>query len=170
MSGPMFETGSEMDIGTLIRMKNECSAAELLQAMETALIRKVGKKGNPPLRESEYVMLVVSAFVREVESGGYAQFFFNDSNRHAGAIADSLDSIGCPAAAAITRKAVESLNIQGEITADRIIETLVVENDVRDDILDECDDMFSKKGENIAERLLMYVETNQGDIDLEHRP
>ncbi len=65
------------------------------------------------LCDEERIVFAVEALEREVNNGGYCQFFGNSSREFAPSIADALLRIGCPGTARITRKAIEAVGVSG---------------------------------------------------------
>jgi hypothetical protein len=69
--------------------------------------RSIKRRQDPEIESltaEEYVVLAVEALEREVNNGGYCQFFFNTSS--APRIVDTLQRIGCPEAARLTKRAL----------------------------------------------------------------
>ena len=72
----------------------------LVLAFEEAIQKKA--ESSPISKEERYV-LAVEALEREVNNGGYDQFFLNSSHDFMDVIKEALVAIGCPKTAAITR-------------------------------------------------------------------
>ena len=104
------------------------------------------------------------ALDREVNNGGYHQFFLNSSRRFAAVILDYLGRIGCTATAAIARRAIAALQLP-ELFAQAVSAIIRTENPERDEILDACDREFYKLRE-ITPHLFGYIETHQDRIRL----
>ena len=66
---------------TLIALENEYRLDSIVLAFEEALDQKTARSGTDSLTAEEHVILAVEALEREVNNGGYSQFFFNSSNR-----------------------------------------------------------------------------------------
>src|SRR5512146_179365 len=79
-------------------------ADSLVVAFETALDQKAATFGFAALSQPERDVLAVEALEREVNNGGYGQFFRNSSNAYAAEVVDALLRIGCPHVAAITAR------------------------------------------------------------------
>ncbi|PYV26956.1 MAG: hypothetical protein DMG27_05210, partial [Acidobacteria bacterium] len=95
----------------LIACKNSHSIDSLLCAFEWGIQAKAkaGPAGEGSLTGEERLVLAVMALNREVNNGGYDQFFVNSSRRFVPIIVDSLRRIGCAATAAITERAIAAL-------------------------------------------------------------
>lgn len=96
----------------LIACKNTHSIASLLCAFEWGIQAKVGPGGEEELTKDERLVLAVMALQREVNNGGYSQFFTNSSRRFVPIIVDSLRRIGCVRTGPITTRAITALRIQ----------------------------------------------------------
>jgi len=90
-------------------------------------------------------VLAVAALEREVNNGGYDQFFTNSSEEFASVIVDRLNRIGCNETASITHDAISALGVS---TLDSpSIATALAENGNAQEKLSVCDRAFHKTGE-----------------------
>jgi len=152
-------------IEELIEMAGEYRIDSLLVAMEQALNQKAEDIGELELSDEERIVLAVEALEREVNNGGFAQFFANSSGQYASIIVDSLLQIGCQEAANITSGAINALGIQ-EFSPEALDAALESENEERDEQLDECDGLYSGVGEDIAGQLFEFVRAHVDAIQL----
>ena len=83
----------------------------LVRAFEEGLQRKASQRGERALTQEVRVVLAVRALDREVNNGGYHQFFSNSSCQYALTVVPALESIGCGEAAALTKRALDALNL-----------------------------------------------------------
>ena len=141
-------------------------ADSLVVAFETALGQKAAKLGAATLTQPELDVLAVEALEREVNNGGYGQFFTNSSNEFAGQIVAALRRIGCPVTASITERAIAALPEGTAMTAERLERTMEDADDDRDEELQRCDEEYYSSGENIAGRLLEYLLMNRDKVRL----
>jgi hypothetical protein len=146
-------------IEELIKMASEYRVDSLLVAMEQALNQKAAEVGEQDLSDEERIVLAVEALEREVNNGGFAQFFANSSGQYASIIVDSLLRIGCQETANITSGAINALSIQ-DFSPEALDAALESENEERDEQLDECDGLYSGAGEDIAGQLFEFVRTH----------
>lgn len=109
-------------------------------------------------------VLAVCALEREVNNGGYDQFFFNSSNEYADTIVGALDAIGCPKTAKISEDAISALGIVGDITKEAIEEMVSETDEEVEEALEACDRRFFKYEEPIADRLLEWIGQNRKSI------
>jgi hypothetical protein len=144
----------------LLDMEDYCRVDSLVLAMEQGLQTK------KRLTEAEETVLAVEALEREVNNGGFDQFFLN-TPEHAPYIVDSLRRIGCPKTARLAEKAIKALGVKGQLTAKKIKAVIYDEDDARDDLLDRYDDVYYKGAEEpICDKLFVYVKANRARIKL----
>jgi hypothetical protein len=162
---PWFEDYSGQTVEQLLLLEGQFRTDSLLVAFEQALGRKEVREGPENLTDEERVILSIEELEREVNNGGYGQFFLNSSIGYAPTIVDSLRRIGCPATAAITLKALEALRIASPSI--ETIEAVMMEaNPQRDEELRQCDDLFFSATENIGSSLFAFIKTNKSSISL----
>src|SRR4051812_38130874 len=133
----------------------------VILAIEEALQRKPVNE----LSAAERTVLAVEALEREVNNGGYNQFFLNEP-AFAREVADSLDRIGCADTARISRDAVAVLGIQPQWTIDQIRDAAADSTDEQDARLGELDDEFFAYPDRIEDRLLSHIRQNAAEISL----
>jgi hypothetical protein len=134
----------------------------LLSTLEQAIQEKVKVSGPLKITGVERMVLSVMALSREVNNGGYDQFFRNSSRRFAPAIVNDLVRIGCTEIADITQRALDSLELP-KLSVDAIEVAMATESAQRKRALERCDVLFYEKGE-LFERLFAYVKAHQDGI------
>ena len=137
----------------------------LVRAFEEGLQRKVSRTGERGLRKQERIVLAVRALDREVNNGGYDQFFRNSSKKFAPEIVRSLTQIGCRRTAKITQKAINAL-LSGPLTVARIEAAMRGTNEKRDRELERCDELFYRTPQGIPSRLFAFIKANSRRIRL----
>jgi hypothetical protein len=149
----------------LLSLQGRQRIDSLVLAFEEAINQKVNRSGSTALTEQERIVLAVEALEREVNNGGYEQFFMNSSREFAPVIVDSLRRIGCKKTAEITQRAIKALNVP-ELTAQTIEATMVADDKLRLGRLRKCDDAYYKTAEPIAERLFAFIKANRAHINI----
>lgn len=114
-------------------------------------------------REERYV-LAVEALEREVNNGGYGQFFLNSSHEFVDVIEEALLAIGCPRTAAITRKAIMALGITGELTGEKAEQVVLADDETVREALEACDARYSDNDEAIADRLFEWIKAHRSAV------
>jgi predicted transcriptional regulator len=134
----------------------------ILSALEQAVKDKVSAAGTLKMTGVERMLLSAMALLREVNNGGYDQFFRNSSRRFAPAIVDDLVRVGCTEIADITQQALDSLNLP-ELTVAAIEAVMGTESTSRDRALQRCNIAFYSQTE-VWGRLFLYVKAHQDGI------
>ena len=147
----------------LMACKNTHRIDSILCAFEWGIQAKAEPDGENALTDEERLVLAVMALTREVNNGGYHQFFVNSSRRFAPMVVDCLRRIGCATCAEITERAIQAAKFD-MVSPDSILE----DNDARDAILDECDQHFYQLTD-IDDKLFTFVEENQNRIQLTNK-
>src|SRR5258708_3135222 len=99
----------------IIACKNTHRIDSLLCAFEEGIQLRQSRHGKGGRTPEERILLGIMALTREVNNGGYHQFFVNSSRQYAPTIVPALQRIGCHATAALTEKAIGALDL-GKIT------------------------------------------------------
>jgi len=154
-------TGETVD--ELIALEGKFRIDSLVLAFEQAMDQKAARVRGGNLTREERIILAIEALEREVNNGGYGQFFVNSSREYAPMIVDALLRISCPKTAAITQKAVDI--VQGiPITPEEIKYGTWGDNQNRQEALNECDDLYFKRPEIIEQCLFAFIKANRGKI------
>ena len=122
----------------------------ILFALEQAIQKKLETEGKLKMTGVERIVLSVRALEREVNNGGYDQFFLNSSRVHAPAIVRDLLRIGCTEMADITRRALDAEHLDGE---------------ARTRALERCDVEFYERAQ-LSNPLFVYVKKHQDGIKI----
>ncbi len=134
----------------------------LVLAFEQAIYSRVDDENG--FNEVEETVLAVEALEREVNNGGFDQFFVN-TPEFAAVIVAALERIDCPRTADITRRAVGALHL-AELTRETIEEVIFDDNPERKRTFAACDVEFFHPSEDVAERLFAFIRANKDRIRL----
>ena len=148
----------------LLAGKSTHAIASLLCAFEWGIQAKIGPGGEDELTGDERLVLAVMALQREVNNGGYSQFFTNSSRRFASTIVEYLRRIGCDATATITERAIRTLNVEA-VSDDSVSHAALNANTSTNQLLDMLDREYYKLNE-IEPQLFQFIETHQNNIQL----
>ena len=148
----------------MLTLEGKCPTDSLVLAFEQAIDKKAARLGLKKLTEVERIILAVESLEREVNNGGYDQFFRN-TPKFAPIIVKSLRRIGCPRTAKITQRALATLGLR-HLTVKGINKAIGEENKERDRLLNECDELYYTRPENIEERLFAFIKANRHKIKL----
>src|SRR5258708_3662696 len=86
---------SGQTIDQLLSLAGTCRIDSIVAAIEAALHQKAARLGAQSFSDVERTVVAIEALEREVNNGGYDQFFFNSSREVVPAIVESLQRIGC---------------------------------------------------------------------------
>jgi hypothetical protein len=134
----------------------------LVLAFEQAIQQKPTEK----LSQVETDILAVEAMEREVNNGGFHQFFVNSSKEYAAILPSSLDRIGCPIASNIASDALTCLKINGDVTVAKIDTTMSDPGWSAVSDLALIDGRYFQNREQIADRLFAYIKAKKHDISI----
>lgn len=162
--GPKWLDGySGQSANQLLSLEGKYRTDSLVLAFEQAIGQKAEHDGLQTLTDEERIVLAVEALEREVNNGGYNQFFVNSSREFAPAIVGALQRIDCKKTATITQRAMKALGIS-DITSEAIGKAMAGEDEQRLAKLNRCDDSYYKSTEPIAERLFAFIKANIAGI------
>jgi hypothetical protein len=135
----------------------------LVLAFEQATRLKAEHDGLQSLTNEERIVLAVEALEREVNNGGYNQFFLSSSREFAPTIVAALQAIDCKKSATITQGAIKALGISN-LTFEAIETTMAGDDEQRLANLNRCDHSYDKTAEPVAERLFAFIKVNKAGI------
>jgi hypothetical protein len=143
----------------LLALEREFRVDSLVLAFEQAI---QGKSQDSISTEESYV-LAVEGLEREVNNGGYSQFFGNSSGEFAPVIEAALRAIDCPKTADITRDAIAALRVEA-LTPEAVATAALNEDESIQQVLAACDDRYFANDEPIADRLFRWIATNKDRV------
>jgi hypothetical protein len=164
-------TGQNTD--QILACKGTHRVDSLLCAFEQAIQLRQERMPDAATTPEEDTLLAIMVLQREVNNGGYHQFFVNSSCKYALTVVPALESIGCETTASLTQRAIAALNVQ-PLTLRAIEDSIFKPNPQRDQTLDALDQEFYKIFE-IEPKLFEFVESHRqafvlGEISVQPRP
>jgi uncharacterized protein DUF4375 len=121
--------------------------------------------GFAKLTEAERTAFMVDQLEREVNNGGFAQFFLNSSGDHAAETPMALRAIGAAQMARIVEEALAPFGRAGPsrdtTTRSEQIEAL---GEAAEDVWSTCDSKFYEYPDNLAAQLRGYVAARQQEF------
>jgi uncharacterized protein DUF4375 len=157
LSGYSGETVEE-----LLDLEGKYRIDSLVAAFEHAILQKAERGGA--LTSEECIVPAVEALEREVNNGGYDQFFVN-SPASATAIVAALQAVGCVRTASITQNAIEALGAT-DLTKESIESAVYSVTANRDERFKSRDDAYYENAEPIADRLFAFIKENRAKITI----
>ena len=164
MTKPVLDRYSGQTLQQLIAMKSSHRIDSLVLAVEQALLHKP----DTALSEPERVVIAVEAMEREVNNGGYGQFFLISPRESTEFLVRALELIGCPKVAAISSDAIAILKLPAGFDSNSVERVASELSDEALGKLGECDSRYYANDESIDERLFAYVERHQNEIRIPH--
>jgi hypothetical protein len=162
-SDTWFEAYDGQTTDELLALEDDYRIDSLVVAFEEAIQQKAVSQ---PISKQERYVLAIEALEREVNNGGYSQFFFNSSHEFVDVVEEALLAIGCPRVAAITGRAITSLGISGELTGDKAEAVILADSEPVREALEDCDDQYFDNDEPIADRLFEWIKLNRALITI----
>lgn len=148
----------------LIALESTHRVVSIVNAFHQAIEQKAARLGDDALTAEERVVLAVEALEREVNNGGYSQFFSNSSNEYLPIIVEALERSGCHEAAKLTRTAIDAVGIDparpGLSDAMQKLPPDVIET------LEQCDARYYADVGDLAEPLFEFVKKERARIVL----
>ena len=134
-------------------------------ALSNLVFPRWDRDGFDSLTPAEQVIYCVDALEREVNNGGFLQFFDNSSGDTSFQTVSALEAIGAQQAANIVRRAIEAFP-GGKPSADREerVAQLNEFGEVIEDVWLEIDQEFYAYPDNLATSLRRYTEANRSQF------
>lgn len=162
MSGDKwFDAYAGQTTERLLALEGEYRTDSLVLAFEQAIQHKAASR---PISKEERYVLAVEALEREVNNGGYSQFFLNSSHDFVDVIEEALVAIGCPKTADLTQRAIKALNIRDGVTGEKAEAVMVADDEAVREALDACDAGYYDNDEPIADRLFAWIRNNKASV------
>jgi hypothetical protein len=158
---------SGQSVDDLIACASQYRIDSIVLAFEEALQQMAERIGLSQLNEAELTILAVEALEREVNNGGYHQFFLN-TPEYAAIIVAALKRIDCPKTASTSVSAISLLGLRQPVTASQVEAALARDRSGKliEILIDKCDRLYDESGEPIADRLFAYERTHRRSIRL----
>ena len=159
MPPPPLKGYSGQSTDELLALQESYRVDSIVLAFEEALLHK----RSPDLTREEKFVLAVEALEREVNNGGYLQFF-SHASEHVGIVETALRAIDCPVMVQITRDALASLELEDDYTAEDVAAAAEDADESVREVLEECDNRYFDDGEPIADKLFEWIRKNRRSI------
>jgi hypothetical protein len=143
MNKPFLDSYEGQSTTELIALKDTYRIDSLVLAFEQA----IQAKPEADLTEPERFVLAIEAMEREVNNGGWNQFFLNTNNEFNPILVNALIAIDCPDNSEIASKAISAFQGETEMEA-----------------LEELDNQYFAGTESIADKLFQYIERHPDEI------
>ena len=162
-TGEWFENADGLTIADIVKLESQYRTDSLIFAIEERIMNKIDEDLNPT--DEEVVVLAVEAMEREVNNGGFAQFFSNDSWSYIPCLVECLEEIGAVKTKETADQAISTLGMSPmteSTDADEYYEKLQERLETEDvaEQLEQLDSVYYGTGEDIAGLLFTFVKQN----------
>ena len=161
---PWLDRYSGETVDELLALEGKYRIDSLVLAFDEAMDQKAARVGEENLTDEERIILAIEALEREVNNGGYGQFFVNSSREYSPIIVHSLCRIGCPRTAEITQKALNVVQ-QRPMTVEEIENGTWQKNEERSEAHNACDTLYFERPEDIEVQLFEFIKANRDKIE-----
>ena len=158
---------SGQSVDELVALAPEYRIDSIVLAFEQAVLQSTDRDSLSSLSEAELTILTVESLEREVNNGGYHQFFLN-TPEYAPFVVAAVKRIGCPKTADISALAISLLGLQPPFSTEHVEAALDRDpgGKLIEILIDRCDGPYYDSGEPIADRLFAYISANRASIRL----
>ena len=162
MAAKWLDGYSGQTVDQLLALSAEYRIDSIVLAFEDALAHRARDLGLGALNEVEISVLAIAAMEREVNNGGYHQFFLN-TPEYAEHVVPALRRIGCTRTADVAQRAIDLLELPGPVTASRVADALDQDSkgSLIEILIEKCDAPYFDEPEAIADRLFAYLSENR---------
>ena len=123
-------------------------------------------KNLSKLNSSQQVVLIIENLEREINNGGFNQFYFNSSGNHAEVTVENLRKIGADKTAELVEKAnFEWPNNKVPVNRNERQAILEQIENKAEQVWEDCDQLFYKYEDDIAGLLMDFVNANRTDFE-----
>lgn len=160
---PNSKTQVKINIDKILKMEDETTA---IIELDTKL-NEISDFGDrmERLNASQKTVIFVGNLEREINNGGFHQFFFNSSGHFTHETVEALKAIKAFKTAGIVTKSISVWSNQA-VPKDRLKRQDILEQieERAEPIWNECDQEFYKYEDDILALLLDYVKSNKSDF------
>jgi Domain of unknown function (DUF4375) len=160
--GPMGDT-----IDELLANEGAVENYKIILALEYNIDKKAKLKGNASLSDLEKQIVAISGLQREVNNGGFDQYFYNSAGNNAAYALAGLSEMGAVQTNSLLKKAVaEFPSSQVPVNREKRYALMVTIDEKSGPIWSALDTEFYQLSEPIDDLLLQYIKKNKDDISL----
>ena len=159
---PFLEAYEGQSTAELLDLEGSFRTDSIILVFEAAL------DGKPDPSDAELTILAVEAIEREVNNGGFNQFFVNSSREYAPYVVAAFNRIGCPQTAELCQRAIDLLGVSDLSDSDALEDAACDADDAMMEAFSALDDIYYAGAEEpIANKLLEFVKNNRENVSLD---
>ena len=160
---PALSQYDGQSLAEILALEDEYRLDSLVVTIEQALGVKAWREGDAALSGAEAIVLAVEALVREINNGGYWQFFAGSSSEFVSGIVEALRRIGCPVTAEATAAAMAAFGVTDSMTPEEVRAAVEVHEVADQQALNTG---YFASGEDITLQLFFYIRDNRDSITI----
>ena len=154
----------EFDLGSVLKIERRDM---IVMEIDSYLNKKCahGEKIDK-LNESQKILWIIENLEREINNGGFHQFYWNSSGNYANETIDALIQIGAEKTAEIVKKANSEFK-NGSVPKDRVKrhnELQLIRNKAEEN-WNNLDSEFYEYNDDLTEMLIVFVLKNKSDFE-----
>ncbi len=160
-----FDNEKGLSVHEIVKLESEYRIDSLVCAVEEILSRKDDNEID--INEEELVVLAVESMEREVNNGGFEQFFGNYSWRFSPYLVVCLNRIGSTQAKQLAEQAISALGIGKLSDVNEYYQSIqkVISDDGILEKLGDIDSRYYEMNENIADLVFNFIKNNISSFD-----
>jgi hypothetical protein len=160
---PYFAEYDGQSLDEVLAMEGLFRLDSLVVTVEQALGVKAWREGDQSLSDAEGIVLAVEALQREMNAGGYWQFFAGSSAEFASGIVEALRRIGCPVTAEVTQAAMSAFGLNESMSTEEVT-AAASEQDAQD--VQGLNASYFASGEDLTLQLFYYIRDHRDSITI----
>ncbi len=155
-----FENDKGLSVKELVAIESKYRTDSIVCAIEEIVSFK--DDNDVDINAEELLVLAIEAMEREVNNGGFSQFFSNNSWRFTPYLVDCLSKIGSTQAKEMAEKAITALDIGNLTDATEYYKNMqnAIENEAVLEKLEAIDKQYYAMDENIAGLIFEFIKNN----------
>jgi hypothetical protein len=153
-------------VADVMKHRGKAPAVELDANIGFILLDKEERKGLAAFTQAERFVYAVEAMVREVNNGGWHQFFHNSSGALAFDLVPALEAIGSKENLSIARRALQIFGKPASLGEDERSKHLAkVTKDGENQPWEKLEDEFYENPEDLEAMMLEFIARNAAQFD-----
>ena len=145
---------------------NLTDETEKIIAIGELIGNKIGENNSlENLTESEKTFVYVDILEREVNNGGFDQFFYNSSGEFTHEILEAYQKIGADKTADLINRAIKLFPTLPVPKNWELRQEILLEKESNSELWNELDSEFYKYEDNISDLIINFVKKNKSDFE-----
>jgi hypothetical protein len=156
-----YENEKNLSIKEIVKLESNFRIDSLIVAIEEILINK-DEVTDSDINEEELLVIAIQSFEREINNGGFLQFFSNESKMFIPFILKFLNQINATKTEKLASKAIQTLNVQFDGNPNVFFEKIenALEDENIEEKLGELDELYYITEESIETLLFSFIKYN----------